>query len=109
MEFLLYSKLIIPNEKAYKAAPNKMATIKLAEQLKIPIPKYEILESLIFQNVSFPIYLKPKSSTLIKDQKCYSFGVKQLNNKDVMINQLRQIIPISPVIFKKKYLVMVLE
>ena len=100
--FEIISKLIIPNEKAYKAARNKIATIKLAEQLKIPIPKYEILESLIFQNVSFPIYLKPKSSTLIKDQTCYSFRVKQLNNKDEMINQLRQIILISPVILQEK-------
>tara|TARA_B100000886_G_scaffold336514_1_gene295448 strand:- start:1818 stop:3461 length:1644 start_codon:yes stop_codon:yes gene_type:complete len=96
-----YCQLIIPNEKAYKIARNKLETVKLAKKLKIPVADYIVIQNLYFPRVSYPCYLKPVSSTLINSNKCYSFDVKKVNNKSQMVGFLRETINILPVMIQK--------
>jgi len=94
--------LVIPNELAYRTARNKLSTMELAKELGIPVPQYEVLQSLAIPPLEKSMYAKPFFSSTITDDVCYTFKVKKVRDWDTLENFLREVIDICPVMLQKE-------
>lgn len=99
-ELRAFSKLIIPNERAYRLARNKHESLKLAEELSIPFPKYKKVQILEVSTSNYPLYIKPIYSSLIQNQTCFSFSVNKVQNPDELEQVLRDSVSVVPVMLQ---------
>ncbi len=94
-----------------KYASNKHDLLLKCNELSISTPTscyisdlkdlHEFLETKLQTKVHFPLIIKPVSSKLLFNNEIYSFTVKKVNNKIELIDAIREIIQVIPVMVQE--------
>lgn len=103
--------LNINDDDTIKYASNKYQLILKCQELLIPIPKTKYISNLkdldFFlennnENLCYPLIIKPVESKKLFENKIFSNVVKKVYNRTQLINSVRELIHIVPVMIQEK-------